>query len=190
MPTGFTHYKGFRAAQHGDFPTVFGPFLEEQKFDIIIEIGTLNGGLTRYLRDASPNSRIISYDICNQPEHTQLIECGIEVKIVNIFGDKEVTNQEALDILQLSGKKLFLCDGGNKPNEFNILSQYVRSGDFIMGHDYAKSSKYFREHINGKVWNWLELEDTQIAVACSMYNLVDYKSDLFQSIVWVCKTKN
>lgn len=89
MPDGFTHYKGFRAAQHGDFPNVFGPFLEEHKFDIIIEIGTLNGGLTRYLRDASPSSRIVSYDIRSQPEHPQLIECGIEVKIVNIFGDKE-----------------------------------------------------------------------------------------------------
>lgn len=189
MPDGFTHYKGFRAAQHGDFPTVFGPFLDEQKFDIIIEIGTLNGGLTRYLKDASPNSRIVSYDITPQIEHAQLIECGIEVKIVNIFGDKEVTNQEALDILKSSGKKLILCDGGNKPNEFNILSQYVKSGDFIMGHDYAKTSKYFREHINGRVWDWLELEDVQIENSCVAYNLVDYKPDLFQSIVWVCKTK-
>jgi hypothetical protein len=190
MPDGFTHYKGFRAAQHGDFPNVFGPFLEEHKFDIIIEIGTLNGGLTRYLRDASPSSRIVSYDIRSQPEHPQLIECGIEVKIVNIFGDKEVIDQEALDILKSKGKKLILCDGGNKAGEFNILSQYVNSGDFIMGHDYAKSSKYFREYINGKVWDWLELEDIQISEASTKYGLIEYKPDLFQSIVWVCKTKN
>jgi hypothetical protein len=189
MVTGFTHYKGFRAAQHNDFGSVFGPFLEEQKFDVIIEIGTLNGGLTRYLRDASPNSRIVSYDISSQEEHSQLIECGIEVKIVNIFGDGVVSNEEALGILNSSGKKLILCDGGHKSFEFNVLSQYMKSGDFIMGHDYSKSSKFFHEHIQGKVWDWFELEERQIADVCTKYDLVDHQADLFQSIVWVCKRK-
>jgi hypothetical protein len=189
MIHGFTHYKGFRAAQHEHFGHVIGPFLEEQKFDIIIEIGTLNGGLTRYLRDASPNSRIVSYDISTQEEHPKLIECGIEVKIVNIFGENEVNNQEALEILNSNGKKLIMCDGGNKAAEFNTLSQYMKSGDFIMGHDYSKSSTFFNEHIRGKVWDWLELQESQISEVCSKYGLVDHQSDLFQSIAWVCKRK-
>ena len=186
---GFSHYKGFRAAQHENFPNIFGPFLAEQKFDIIIEIGTLNGGLTRYLRDASPNSRIVSYDITNQPEHSELIKAGVEVKIVNIFGPDRVTDNEVLDILNGPGKKLILCDGGNKAMEFNLLASYVKTGDFIMGHDYSRSRQYYKEHIYNRIWDWCELVESDISKSVSLNKLDDYKPDLFQSIVWVCKTK-
>jgi len=123
MVTGYTHYKDFRAAQHSNFTAVFQKFLDEQKFDIIIEIGTLNGGLTRFLKDASPNSRLISYDVTSQPEHQALIDCGVELKMKNIFGGHyQIEDAEIKEILAQDGKKLILCDGGNKKAEFNSLS--------------------------------------------------------------------
>lgn len=190
MVTGFTHYKGFRAAQHGNFTTVFQKFLDEQKFDVIIEIGTLNGGLTRFLKDASPNSRLISYDITPQPEHKALIECGVELKIVNIFGEAySVADKEIIEILNSNSKKLILCDGGNKAAEFNSLASFVRKGDFIMAHDYSYDHNLYNEHIAGKVWNWCELVENDISNASANWGLVHYNKDEFQSIVWVCKTK-
>lgn len=191
MVTGFTHYKGFRAAQHNNFTVVFQKFLDEQKFGLIIEIGTLNGGLTMFLKDASPNSRLVSYDVKPQPEHPALIEAGVELKIKNIFsGDYSVIDQEAIDILSFPVKKLILCDGGHKAAEFNSLSAYIKSGDFIMAHDYSHDYRIYESKIRNKVWNWCELTEQDISGAVSRFSLVDYNKEEFQSIVWVCKTKN
>lgn len=190
MVTGFTHYKGFRAAQHGNFTTVFQKFLDEQKFEIIIEIGTLNGGLTRFIKDAAPYARLISYDVTPQPEHNDLIACGVELKIKNIFGEGyRVADQEIIDILNLPKKKLILCDGGNKAAEFNSLASFVHRGDFIMAHDYSYDANLYEEHILGKVWNWFEISENDIAAASQANGLVHYNQNEFQSIVWVCKTK-
>jgi hypothetical protein len=189
MGMGFTHYKGFRAAQHENFPNIFGPFLEEQQFDIIIEIGTLNGGLTRYLRDASPKSRIVSYDIATHEGHDELRNSGVEVKIVNIFDGTHVVDNEAIEILKGSGKKLIICDGGNKAFEFNCLAPFLKSGDFIMAHDYSKTRELFDAKIRGNVWDWCELVESDISSAISEYGLQDYQGDLFQTIVWACKKK-
>ena len=190
MVTGFTHYKGFRAAQHTGFVDVFTRFLDEQKFDTIIEIGTLNGGLTRFLKDASPNSRLVSYDVTPQPEHQALIECGVELKIKNIFdGYYAVVDQEAIGILNSDGKKLILCDGGNKAAEFNHLAEYMKSGDFIMAHDYSYDHNLYNGQIYDKVWNWCEITEKDISGVSANFNLVHYNKEEFQSIVWVCKTK-
>ena len=190
MVTGFTDYKGFRAAQHGNFTNVFQKFLDEQKFDTIIEIGTLNGGLTRFLKDASPNSRLVSYDVVNQPEHPDLIACGVELKIKNIFGDGyRVADEEVIGILNSAGKKLILCDGGNKAAEFNSLSGFLRKGDFIMAHDYSYDEHMYNTNIMGKVWNWFEISENDIANTSAENGLVHYNQNEFQSIVWVCKTK-
>lgn len=189
MGMGFTHYKGFRAAQHDNFTNIFGPFLDEQQFDIIIEIGTLNGGLTRYLRDASPKSRIVTYDIADQPEHNKLRECNIEVKLVNIFDGTRVVDEEVMGILKGEGKKLVICDGGNKSFEFKCLAPFLKSGDFIMAHDYSKDHEYFNKNIRGKVWDWCELVESDIASAVEECGLREHNTDLFQSIVWTCKKK-
>lgn len=190
MVTGFTHYKGFRAAQHGNFTAVFEKFLNEQKFDTIIEIGTLNGGLTRFLKDAAPTARLVSYDITNQPEHPDLVACGVELKIKNIFGDGyRVADPEAIQILNSEGKKLILCDGGNKAAEFNSMAGFMRRGDFIMAHDYSYDENTYKNHIYDKVWNWFEISENDISSTSSANGLVHYNQQEFQGIVWVCKTK-
>lgn len=189
MVTGCTYYKGLKAAQHFDFQNVFGPFLDEQKFDVIIEIGTLHGGLTRYFKDASPNSRIITFDIQSLPEHEELTKVGIEVRIVNIFENGHVADKEILEVLGSDAKKLIICDGGNKPFEFNCLAKYMKSGDFIMGHDFSYDTRTFREEIQHKVWNWFEISEKDISDVSRDYQLEYYKQKEFQSIVWVCKRK-
>jgi hypothetical protein len=189
MVTGFTHYKGYKAAQHFNFQNVFSPFLQEQKFDIIIEIGTLNGGLTKYFKDASPTSRIISFDVTPQPEHQKLISEGIEFRLINIFENGKVVDNDILNILSSNLKKLIVCDGGNKAFEFNCLARHMKSGDFIMAHDYSYDGNVFKNDINNKVWNWFEISEADIQGVSEEMNLIHHNKDEFQTIVWVCKKK-
>ena len=49
------------------------------------------------------------------------------------------------------GKTLVLCDGGNKINEFNFYSDFIKNGDIIMAHDYSESTEFFNENINEKI---------------------------------------
>lgn len=190
MVTGCTYYKGFRAAQHVDFTNVFQKFLDDMKFDIIIEIGTLNGGLTRFLVDASPKSKIYSYDIVEQPEHKQLAELGVNMRLTNIFDNSyRIIDNEILGVLRGDGKKLILCDGGNKIHEFNAFAPYLRRADFIMAHDYCRDLNFYKQEIYDKIWNWCEITEKDISGVSKACNLWTYNDAAFQKIVWVCKCK-
>jgi hypothetical protein len=59
-----------------------------------------------------------------------------------------------------------------------------------MAHDYSPNENYFQEHINNKVWNWLEIQDLDINDSCLKNNLSPYMEDEFRKVVWVCKKKN
>ena len=114
----------------------------------------------------------------------------MELKIKNIFDPSySVVDPEAIEILNLPVKKLIICDGGNKAAEFNSLAAYMRSGDFIMAHDYSYDRGMYESKIRSKVWNWCELTEQDISGAVLNFCLVDYNREEFQSIVWVCKTK-
>jgi hypothetical protein len=186
-----TKYKGIIAAQHQDFFGVFSRFLLEQNFTHILEIGTYSGGLTLFLKDASPKSKVLTFDVKEFPTHEILKTTGIQVEIRNIFDNDflSVTDVTACNFLKEGGKKLILCDGGNKIKEFNCLCKYMNTGDFIMAHDYSVSREYFQSHIQGKVWTGCEITETDIEECSNSTHLIHYNQEEFQKIVWVCKTK-
>lgn len=195
--TGHTEYKGYTAQQCRNFTEVFTPFLLEHKFTHVLEIGTAGGGFTSFLRDALPEAKILSFDVYYQPWYEKIRANNIDIQIRNIFNDDiriwtnvaKVVDPQAIDFLKESGKKLILCDGGNKIGEFNCLSNYMNVGDFIMAHDYAYSHDYFKENVRDKFWNWCEIEEKYIEEHSKLNNLEHYNKDAFQSIVWVCKAK-
>ena len=59
-----------------------------------------------------------------------------------------------------------------------------------MAHDYSPSTEYFEEHINNKIWNWHEIQDSDIQESVSEYSLEPFMQEDFQQVVWVCKIKN
>lgn len=195
--TGHTEYKGYTAQQCGNFIEVFTPFLLENKFTHIFEIGTAGGGFTTFLRDTLPESKILSFDVHSQPWYDTIRGYNIDIQIRNIFDENikkwgqlpKVIDSQALSFLKETGKKLILCDGGNKIGEFNCLSHYMNVGDFIMAHDYSFSHEYFKENVKNKFWNWCEIEEKYIEHYSKLNNLEHYNKEKFQSIVWVCKTK-
>lgn len=195
--TGATSYKGYTAQQHENAFTIFKDFLNEIKPARILEIGTAGGGFTLFLRETLDNlglnsSKIKSFDVVESSWYPTLRNFNIEINIENLF-DKSYTILEKPEkitpFIQDDGITLVLCDGGSKINEFNLLSPFIKNGDFIMAHDYVDIWENYKQNYVDKIWNWCEIEEKYIEKISIEQNLVHHKKEIFDSIVWVCKKK-
>jgi len=195
---GATSYSGLTAMQVDNFKDVFEKFLKDIRPARILEIGTSSGGLTMALNDIMMSLEIPydirTYDVNDQLWFWRLENDGIDVRIENLFTPDYLNlDPEKIDdirsFIQGPGTTVVMCDGGSKLNEFRLLSPLIKTGDFIMAHDYALNPQFFEENINGIIWNWLEIHGDQIADVCVDNNLQDYMKDEFQNIVWACKVK-
>lgn len=186
----FIEYKNVEIQQNANALSVFQKFLNHERFHTIIEIGTRYGGFTRLLKDISPYSRVLTFDIEDQ-KPPALDMSGIEVRIKNIFNEdfSQIIDDEVRGLIEVNEKNLILCDGGNKIKEFNCFAQYLKIGDIMMAHDYSKSWEYFNSNIKNKVWDWCEVTEDDISECSLKYNLVHYNQQEFQKAVWVCKIK-
>lgn len=180
--TGFFLYKNLKTMQNDLTFEAFDKFLQKQKFDNVVEIGTAFGGLYLFLCEKSVeyNYNFVSFDIVDRIQNENLKGR----KILNVFSDQSV------DIIKTdisSGKTLILCDGGNKIKEFNYFSELLKPGDYIMAHDYAESIEYFNENINNVYWNWCEIKD--IDISKSLEKLKKYNDVDFVKCAWLCCEK-
>ena len=192
---GLSSYMGMASQQNHNVYEVFYDFLTDVKPQRILEIGTALGGFTQFLKKVSDESNlninILSYDINRMGWYDDMVKEGIDVRVEDVFiNNYSEVKQEVIDYIQQDGLTIVLCDGGNKVGEFNILSNYIKPGDFIMAHDYVDNRENFIENYNKKIWNWHEIEESNIADACNKNNLQSYKSEIFNNVVWVCKIKN
>lgn len=192
---GLSSYMGMASQQNHNVYEVFYNFLTDVKPKRILEIGTALGGFTQFLKKVSDESNlninILSYDINRMGWYDDMVKEGIDVRVEDVFiNNYSGVKQEVIDYIQQDGLTIVLCDGGNKVGEFNILSNYIKQGDFIMAHDYVDNRENFMENYNKKIWNWHEIEESNIADACNKNNLQPYKSEIFNNVVWVCKIKN
>jgi predicted O-methyltransferase YrrM len=183
------------AQQNHNAFEAFYYFLNEIKPNRILEIGTALGGFTSFLNYACKkleiDCNILSYDIYERLEYDTMRQQGIDVRIEDVFlNNYSEVKTEIQDFIKSEGITLILCDGGDKIKEFNILSNFLKPGDFIMAHDYAESHQVFEEKINLKIWNWHEISDADIEEACTRNNLTTYNKNMFDKVVWVCKKKN
>jgi len=70
------------------------------------------------------------------------------------------------------------------------LSNYLKVGDFILAHDYAENKENFEEKIKLKIWNWHEIQFSDIKEACEKNNLDNFQKEIFENVVWTCRIKN
>lgn len=184
-------------SQHRDTPRVFKEFLSQVKPSRILEIGTFHGGLTLCLRDIMDelelkNNPIRTYDINDQEFLKPLVkDRNVDVRTKNLFDygnntfiDNEAQN-EIESFIQQDGVTLVLCDGGCKKCEYNTIAPLLKTGDIIMAHDYAPDIEYFEEHMKDKIWNWMEIQDSDI----SEVKLTPYMQDMLINIAWLCRSK-
>lgn len=122
-------------------------------FDIIIEIGYYRGGLTQWFADhKKENAKVIAYDISDNERLNQKFNFHKDIQfiIADCFSKKSIENIS--NSIKFGGKVLLFCDGGNKEKEFKIFSEYLKSNDVIMVHDYFDDSlnEKYASYVN---WN-------------------------------------
>ena len=176
MIKGYTYYNNIKIFQHKNFQIAFKKFFDIYKPRLILEIGTAQGGLTKFLSDIS-KTKILTYDPYTSPDFENY---NIEHIQKDIFGDLDMLSE----MIQNIGLTLVLCDGGDKIKEFKTFAPIIKSGDFIFGHDYARSLNYFKKYIKGNEWDWLELNREDIEEDITNNNLYDFMSEDFNSVVW------
>jgi len=187
-------YMGYTAQQSHNVYEIFYDFIKEVKPKRILEIGTALGGFTEFLKiiidELNLNTKILSYDIYERPWYSQMLDKGIDVRVENIFNE-DWTNVK-LDVenfIKQDGNSIVLCDGGWKIGEFKIFSKLIKSGDFILAHDYCHDKETFEKNIKNKIWNWLEITYEDIEQSCIENNLKPYRQEIFSNAVWVCMQK-
>lgn len=197
MVEGHFIYENLIISQHPNVGEKFDKLINELKPKRILEIGTADGGLTFMLRQLLNghnliNSIIRTYDILEQvnlkSKNSPNIEIITKSPFNHPYSDLEYPD-EIRDFIQQEGTTLVLCDGGFKISEFKLISPFLKVGDVIMAHDYAHDSDYFREHIENKIWDWHEIQYSDIKESCEINNLESYMNDEFQEVVWVCKKR-
>lgn len=188
-------YKQHASQQNHNVYKIFYKLLYDIKPNRILEIGTALGGFTAFLFDTiqitnNYDCNIRSYDIHYNSWYEDLKRDNVDIRIENIFGNDWISvPDEVVDYIRSDGISLILCDGGNKKAEFNILSQYIKTNDIIMAHDYAPNPTYFEQHMKNKIWNWHEIQDSDIIESCQKYGLVPYMKEEFLTAAWACFRK-
>ena len=178
-------------AQNNLTVPIFDEFLSRVgEVDRIIEVGTGCGIFTVFLGLYCyySNKILITYDIKNglQEKTKSLFDVlKIDYRIKDIFDNLEEIGKEIKKV----GKTIVLCDNGNKIQEFNIFSCYLKKGDFILAHDYARDLKVFTSEIKSVYWDWHEISDSKIEQVCKEQKLVGFMDEEFQRCAWVCKQK-
>jgi cephalosporin hydroxylase len=163
--------------------------------DIAVEIGTHHGGFTCMLADArnkaGKNMKIYSFDISDNNISETAKLYNFDFRKIDLLSDSSLLN-EIFNIEGKDKKIAIFCDGGNKKHEFNFFSKYLKSGDIIGAHDYAKDPETFNNKIKGKVWNWAEITEADVIESINTYGLVDLPNDLtqkFENVAWLLKVK-
>lgn len=197
MIQGNFNYRDIPIQQHENIKDVFFNLIASAKPSQILEIGTASGGLTLMLRDllnelGLNETTVRTYDV--EQKHYLSYPKGknIEVIIKNVFNldyTELIETNEIKDYINRDGQTIVLCDGGNKINEFKILSGLLKSGDVIMAHDYCENEQIYNSEYKGKIWDWLEIKDSDIEASVKKYKLKPFMHEDFKRVVWVCKIK-
>lgn len=194
------HYRDLATEQHAYVIKNFMELLSKILPKRVIEIGTFHGGLTLVIKDildslSLNNTAIYTYDINQKPYLKEIVDrerlANVNIYYHNLFSDDylQLIDNNISKIISDVGTTILLCDGGCKRCEFNLLSQYLKSGDIIMAHDYAPNKEYFEQHMRDKIWNWHEIQDSDIVDSCQKYNLQPFMGEEFLNVAWACFQK-
>ena len=112
--------------------------LYRNKFDRIIELGTLTGGMTLIfgIHALRMGGDVMTFDI--RPEPRDAVWKALSVALPIKYHEGDVFDDETEELLRIymrEGRILLYCDNGKKVDEFNRYAQYLKLGDVIMTHD-------------------------------------------------------
>jgi hypothetical protein len=58
-----------------------------------------------------------------------------------------------------------------------------------MAHDYVPNEEIFERSVKNKIWDWMEIQLSDVEQSCYDNNLESYMSEEFLDVVWLCKRK-
>lgn len=177
-------YKGIFAQQNKNFYPAFEKLFAQENIVRVLEIGTATGGFIRAVRDLT-NAEIVTYDIKETRRKATLEENNISVKVLSAFDDFDFIEE----YISAEGQVLVLCDGGNKPKEFEFFSKMIKPGDVIMAHDYCRDDELYNAYIKDNVWRWCEIMYRDVGISVEKNDLEPLLTDDFQEAVWTCWKK-
>jgi predicted O-methyltransferase YrrM len=167
-------FLGFEMQQHPHALSAFSVLFENIFPARIIEIGTSIGGLSVFLALVAPT---ITCDIIDYRMYRNIHNAlGIDFRLGNVFDHV----QEMGALIKQPGITVLLCDGGNKPREFNTFSKFLKPGDVIMGHDYS---------VNPAIWAFSEIRLEDVAATVSSENLEPCMQEMWDQAAWLCYRK-
>jgi cephalosporin hydroxylase len=184
---GSFEFLGTHLAQNENILKYINNFLNKTRPKNIIEIGTYYGGLSIVfqLYSIAYDSKFVTFDIKKFTEGNKVFSSlGVDQRIMNVFENIDVIEK----LVKSEGTSLVFCDGGNKIKEFNLFSDFLKPGDYILAHDYARNFCYFLNFMLDKTWNWAEIMYKDIDKACQKNNLVECFTEL-QDVAIVCRKK-
>lgn len=126
----------------------------------IVELGTYRGALTMYLglwglRLGIPVHTFDYEPNLSSPVHHVFEKLGVQAHWIDMY-----TKEGADEVMRAVGDKptYLLCDGGDKPKEFDLFSRLVPVGSIISAHDWGteiteiKSEGVLFEHLHVDEW--------------------------------------
>lgn len=164
-------YKGLIMKQAPNTLNAFDWFFTREKFDYVIEIGTLPGGFSLYLLDKSleMSAGFYTFDLneLNEDVKELLLSNGANVFI------EDANESRIIRELLLGPYRVLILNDGDKMNFFSKIVKLLKVDDVIITHDYG--------------FEW-QFEDVEEYIA--EYNLDILYSDIFSEYMWFCCVKS
>ena len=119
--------------------------LHRNKFDRIIELGTMTGGMTLIfgIHALRMGADVMTFDLRPEPRDAvwgAFVEAfPVKHHEMDVF---EWDTEELIKTYLKVGRVLLYCDNGKKIDEFNTYAQYLKPGDVIMTHDRPSEIKF------------------------------------------------
>lgn len=184
-------------------------------FSTIIELGTHDAGLSTFFalysalskvpcRSDNPSEPVLyknntysksptdfyTYDnVCRDKYATDILaNMGAFVRLADILND-DVAIQDIRNNISKPGRTLVLCDNGDKIKEFHLYAPSLKSGDFIMLHDWAYDATRAEYLKNNNIWQSWESNWKDIEKCANENNIQQVYQDVFDDVVWFCGIK-
>lgn len=144
----------------------------------IIEIGTGTGGFTNLLGIQAWNSGAFVHTFDIDPSPTNALSAILPIIFYreDCFG----AEQKIAELINSPGRTYLLCDGGDKPREFNTFAKYLKPGDIIAAHDYFTDVEH---------WWWNEITNEDVAATVKEQKLEPFMVREFDKAGWLAFKK-
>lgn len=177
----YIHNEGIKTQQTPGTFEVFDTLFADQTFDIVVELGTYNGGLALYLAKVVGN-KLHSFDIKNfldKATHSKLKSYGANIYFEDVFKSEKLKK-----LLRSDGRVLLLCDNGFKAEEVKRFPPYLKAGDVVMAHDYFYDEEEF---YNNTKWKACEIVEKHFIY--SYLKQMSPYTEMFKEVFWALRVK-